>query len=123
MMKLAAELEARARVLIVEDDSAARTTLQAIVSEFYEVEVVEDAEQAERALMRSDIQVLITDYEMPGRSGVDLITMVFERYPMIVPILLTGHTTKREVRQADKDRNVFAVLAKPFAVIRDDDDG
>ena len=107
-------LEERARILIVDDDIAARLTLQAVLSELYEIIVAGDVLEAERILETQDIEVLVTDYDMPGRSGVDPITLVLERFPQVVPILLTGHTSKREVRCADRDRNIFAVLSKPY---------
>jgi CheY-like chemotaxis protein len=103
-----------ARILIVDDEVATRMTLQAILAEFYQVQSVSDANQAERILESQSIDVLLTDYEMPGRSGIDLITAVLERFPHVVSILLTGYSNKQEVRRADKDRNVFAVLTKPY---------
>jgi CheY-like chemotaxis protein len=114
MSKLSTAPEERARILIVDDEPAALLTLQAVLEEFHDVEAVANAVQAEAVLAKSNIQILLTDYEMPGRSGMDLINLVFEKYPHIVPILLTGHTAKREVRLADKDRNIFAVLSKPY---------
>jgi two-component system response regulator HupR/HoxA len=114
MSTLSIALHDYTRILIVDDDPAARETLQAILSELYDVEVVADAEQAERALAVNQAQVLLTDYEMPGRSGIELISLVFEKYPEVVPVLLTGHTNKKEVRLADQKGNVFSVLGKPY---------
>ncbi len=103
----------RARILVVDDDPAARLSLQAILEELYEVAVAASVDEAERILAEQHILVLVTDYEMPERSGMDLIFLVLEKYPLIVPILFTGYVAKREVRLAYKDRNVFAVLDKP----------
>ena len=113
-MQQGCALAERARILVVDDDIAARLTLQAILGDLYDVVVAIDVLEAERILETQEIEVLLTDYDMPGRSGVDLITLVLDRFPQVVPILLTGHTSKLEVRTADRDRNIFAVLSKPY---------
>lgn len=104
---------ARDCVLIVDDDRAARETLAAILSEFYEVELVRDAKEATERLSHRSYQVLITDYQMPGMTGLELLNVVSEAYPNMVAILLTAHSRTREVREADRERKIFAVLTKP----------
>lgn len=114
MNTVSLELHESARILIVDDEPSARLTLKAILQDLYDIEVVDNAEQAERALEQINVQVLLTDYEMPGRSGIELISLVFEMYPYVVPVLLTGHINKKEVRLADQKGNVFSVLGKPY---------
>lgn len=103
-----------ARILVVDDELPVRTALQATLGDFYEVVLAEDAVQAERVLETLSIQVIVTDFNLPGRSGTDLITSVLDRFPEVVVILLTGYTSKPAVCKAGRDRNVFAVLNKPY---------
>lgn len=114
MNKPAAVYEELATVLIVEDEQPARMALQAILEDLYEVVATADANQAERVLENQSIHILLTDYDMPGRSGIELITTVLDKYPHVVPILLTAYSSKREVRTVDQSRHVFAVLSKPY---------
>ena len=55
----------------------------------------EGAEDASRALVYMDqqqaIDALITDFTMPGMTGLDLIREVRRRKPTLPTILLTGH--------------------------------
>lgn len=103
----------REHVLIVDDDPVARETLAAILGEYYEVDLVHDAREATERLSARAYHVLITDYQMPGMSGLELLNVVSLHYPTMVGILLTAHSSKREVREADHERKIFAVLTKP----------
>lgn len=101
-------------VLIVDDDLIARDTLAAILSDAYCVDTAGSSEQALRLLERGRYAVLISDYEMPGGSGLELLQRLEDTYPDIIAILLTAHADKRDVREADRARRVFAVLKKPY---------
>jgi DNA-binding NtrC family response regulator len=104
----------RARILIVDDEQPVRLALQAILAEHYDILLAEDAVQAELLLENMPVQVVLTDFNLPGRSGTDLISSVLSKYPEVVVILLTGYASKPAVRTAGRDRNVFAVLTKPY---------
>lgn len=104
----------RARILIVDDELPVRLALQAILAEHYEVVLAEDAVQAELRMESLSFQVVLTDFNLPGRSGTDLINSILDKFPEVVVILLTGHASKPAVRSAGRDRNVFAVLTKPY---------
>lgn len=112
-MLATAPAAARDCVLIVDDDRVARETLAAILGEFYEVDLVRDAKEATERLSARTYQVLITDYQMPGMTGLQLLNIVGVAYPNMVAILLTAHSRTREIRDADHERKIFAVLTKP----------
>lgn len=101
------------RVLIVDDDFVARDILVAIVSSAYCVSSAGSADEAMGCLSDDCYSVVISDYEMPGGSGLELIRRLELVHPNVITILLTGHADKREVRDADRARRVFAVLHKP----------
>lgn len=82
------------RVLVVDDEESIRATLAFVLHDLG-CEVVE-AEDATRALERIHARrfdLVITDFSMPGPSGVDLIRRVIEAVPepMPVMVLYTGH--------------------------------
>jgi CheY-like chemotaxis protein len=65
------------RVLIVDDDVDTRVLLQTILaSSGAETEVAGSAEEALRAIARKPPDVLLSDIEMPGQSGLDLLRRV-----------------------------------------------
>jgi DNA-binding NtrC family response regulator len=103
-----------ARVLIVDDDPAARLSLQALLEDSFEVVAVSSGEAADSWLEGSPVDVIVSDYEMPGENGLALLRRARRRYPGVVGILLTGHGTNPEVRAAADDNRVFMVLQKSY---------
>ncbi len=80
------------RILVIDDTVLTRETLRATLeNEGWDVEVVDDARVGLDLLRSSPFQMIITDYVMPGMSGVELLNVVRgEKIPCGV-IVLTGH--------------------------------
>ena len=81
------------RVYIVEDHPLMRETLVAYLRLNSDIElcgVVESAEQATAGIEAADPSVVLVDLSLPGRSGLDLLKDIGDRwaYPCIV---LSGH--------------------------------
>jgi CheY-like chemotaxis protein len=69
-----------ANVLLVDDDAENLWSLQlALESDGHHVSVAGDANCALDILRRESIQLMITDYEMPGIDGVELCRLVHEQ--------------------------------------------
>jgi DNA-binding NtrC family response regulator len=80
------------RILIVDDTPLTRETLrQVLESDGCEVDAVADAEQGFDLLRHGNYQLLITDYRMPGLSGVELLGLVRTHKIPCGVIVLTGH--------------------------------
>lgn len=79
------------RVLIVEDEPAAREGLLRILGRLgYEVTAVESGEGA-RAIPRDPpFRLLLTDLMLPGVSGITLATELKERWPRLKVIVMSG---------------------------------
>jgi two-component system response regulator HupR/HoxA len=104
----------RGKVLVVDDDIGARTTLHGVLVDDFEVAVADGLGNAEAALARADFDVLLTDLEMPNGSGLTLLKRVETRWPWIIGILLTGHDERAEVRSARDDKRLYRVMRKPY---------
>jgi DNA-binding NtrC family response regulator len=102
------------RVLIADDDPAARLSLEALLEEAFEVVSVSCAADAESALAAAPFDVIVSDYDMPGESGLALLRRVCGRYPGLAGILLTGHGAHPEVRAAKDEPAIFMVLQKNY---------
>ena len=69
-----------ANVLLVDDDAENLWSLQlALESDGHHVSVAGDANCALDILCRESIQLMITDYEMPGIDGAELCRLVHEQ--------------------------------------------
>ena len=88
------------KVLIVDDDDISLELLRtALESAGYEVEATSNGRQALMAMSRSDIQLVITDWEMPEMDGLALCQAIRRRASLgyVYIILLTSHSSSREI--------------------------
>lgn len=104
----------RPAVLVVDDETRILSALQrSLRREGFELLLVETPRAALDLLARREIDVLISDYKMPGMSGLDLIARATAIRPRIACILLTGWT--EDVPRDEMLRlGVRAMLPKPW---------
>lgn len=96
-----------AHILVVDDDRAIRNLLhQKIKRSGYECFMAGDAQEALRVLEKQDIDVVITDINMPGLSGDKLTRIVKQKYDTDVIIMtayLEDFTYDRAIRTGASD--------------------
>src|ERR1700731_4687329 len=106
-----------AKVLIVEDEMILRMRAVDIVEDagFFPVEAVNADEAIAILESRSDISLLFTDIQMPGRiDGLMLAHAVHDRWPSIKIILVSG-----QVKPSDAERPADSrFFGKPVEVKR-----
>lgn len=104
-----------AAILIVDDDKGIRELLH----EFFENEhLSQTAATAEDALTRlneQDYDVIITDLEMPGMSGEDLLRFIRIYQPRTPVIFVTG-AIERSRAEGLMAKGAFSYLLKPFHI-------
>ena len=108
------------RILIVDDAPELLLLLKKLVTRMgYQVEVASGASEALNIMESKRIDLLLTDWAMPGMSGGELIAVVKadERLRDIPTIVLTGHDTDNE-RDEAKAVGCDRFLVKP--VMRDE---
>lgn len=106
----------RAPILVVDDNRQLREMIRAGLEILgYRVTVAADVQEARRQLQERAHSLVLSDYEMPGGSGLQLLDYVTEVYPHLPFIMLTAH---REAELARRAISTGAVdfLAKPFAL-------
>jgi DNA-binding response OmpR family regulator len=84
---------APARILLVDDDSETREVLRDyLLDSGYEVQVAADGNQACATLVRFIADLVITDLEMPGMDGLQLIRWLRTARASCSILLVTGRT-------------------------------
>src|SRR5690242_13545847 len=79
-------------VLVVEDEEAIRRTLiEVLRMEGFEADQAATGDEAVEMLSGSVYDVLVTDYALPGKNGLELLEEALVRFPNIVGIVITGH--------------------------------
>ena len=108
---------AKEQILVVDDEADLRQAIvESLTSDGFEVCGVATAEQAQEMLSQTPFDVLITDNNLPGKTGVDLLEETLSRYPEIVGIVITGFGTVETAVHAIKT-GAYNYLSKPFKLI------
>lgn len=104
-----------ARILIADDDLAVRDlATRALRSDGHTVSVASDGPEAARELASGTFDLVISDVEMPGSGGIELVQAFGKRGgPRF--LLISGFVEKLTRLDAPAGANV-ATLAKPFTL-------
>ncbi|MGB3610105.1 MAG: sigma-54 dependent transcriptional regulator [Cellvibrio sp.] len=104
------------RVLVVEDDNNLREALcDTLQLADYEVLLASSGEEALQQLARvDDVRMIVSDVNMGGMSGHELLREVKQHYPQIPMMLITAYASISESVEAMK-QGAVDYLVKPFA--------
>ncbi|MDQ5874146.1 MAG: response regulator [Actinomycetota bacterium] len=81
----------QARVLIVDDESAiARMLVRIMQRSGYSCGSALSAQEAQELMRQQEYDVVVTDMDMPGGSGLDLISSLRRDYPNVATLMVTG---------------------------------
>ncbi len=90
--------EAKATILIVDDKACIRTTISLVLVELgYDVRTAGDGISALREIRKENPEILLSDLNMPGMSGFELLSVVRRRFPGILVIAMSGSFSGKEV--------------------------
>jgi len=101
-------------ILVVDDEPAQRQLLQAVLEDTYDVVPAADGEEAQQLLGKRTFDLVITDENMPGMSGAQLIDWAREHAPETPFIVLTAHGSIETAVEAMK-LGAHDYLTKPLA--------
>ncbi len=101
------------RILIVDDESDIRGILMDYLEDLGEVVGAENGSLAVRALEEQRFDLVISDYNMPGMNGLELLRHLNSRGADIPLIWITGRSSRELVVEAWKE-GVFDYFEKPF---------
>ncbi len=102
------------RLLIADDDPAARETMRDVFEPVgFQTLLASDGEEAvEIVRHQSDIHIALFDVHMPKLSGLDALVLIREIRAGLPTILMTSDRDDQLMRQA-LSAEVFCVVAKP----------
>lgn len=104
----------RYRILVVDDEPIVCDSIRMLLA--FDGHSVQTAGSAEEALERFDpsaVDLLITDYAMPGLLGTALAASIRQAVPDLPVIMVTAHAEMLQAWGADLS-NVDRVVSKPF---------
>ena len=111
-------MSTRERILIVEDDSAARIGLQQLIRGWgFDVEMAADGESALTQIEAFHPAIVLTDLVMPKMGGLDLLKKIQESGDPITTVILTAQGTVETAVEAIK-HGAYDYLTKPVDLQR-----
>ena len=116
-LNVAASAQTSQTVLLVEDDDSLREMTEILLSVVgYRVIACSDAQIASQAFLSDSagkIDLLLTDIEMPGRSGIDLARELTVLRPSLPVLIVSGSLLSSDLEREMGDRS-WQFVGKPF---------
>ncbi|MEL3907408.1 MAG: sigma-54 dependent transcriptional regulator [Treponemataceae bacterium] len=102
------------KILVIDDEKNIREGLQiALEDEGYDVITAADGDDGLKKALSDEIDLIITDLRMPGRSGEEVLKEVVSKMPGIPVVVLTGHGTIETAVDAMR-LGAYDFLTKPL---------
>jgi two-component system NtrC family sensor kinase len=102
-------------VLVVDDDEHVRRALNRVLRRARcRVAEASDAAAAVQVLHAQPVHVVVSDFRMPGKSGIELLREVKDRWPRVQRVLLTGQADTVAIEEAVNHSEIFRFIWKPW---------
>ncbi|MBL8921907.1 MAG: response regulator [Myxococcaceae bacterium] len=104
------------RILVIDDDRSARMLLERVLTRAgHSVVLVDTAEEGLTRLKAEPFDLLVTDKNLPGLDGLEVLKQARTVRPSLRALLITGFPTP-ETQTAAHELGVHAYVTKPFGV-------
>jgi two-component system, OmpR family, phosphate regulon response regulator PhoB len=110
------------RILLADDETALRFLISETLSvEGYAIMEAEDGDEAERLLRQESFDLIILDYMMPEKTGVEVCEWLrgaAENRNRSIPVILLTAKALEKDRERAKKAGVTAYIVKPFSPLQ-----
>ena len=103
-------------LMIVDDEEGVRRSLRKVLEQDgYDILLAENGQQAVQMVQqnRDLIEIVISDFKMPGMDGLETLIEVGKINPEITRIMLTGYATMESAIES-VNAGIDGFLTKPF---------
>jgi len=101
-------------LLLVDDEPYILPALGALLRQEFRVYTADCADAAEKVFDEHPIDIILTDQNMPRRTGVELLEWVREHSPATIRLLMTGYAELDDAIAAINRGQVYYYLLKPW---------
>ena len=102
------------RILVVDDEEQIRTLLARILTaQGHDCASASGPAEARRLLSASSFELVVSDVNMPGESGLDFAQEVLADYPDTAVVMVTGADDRRDAETALAN-GAYGYMLKPF---------
>jgi DNA-binding NtrC family response regulator len=102
-------------ILLVDDEPNVIKALErSLLDEPYALQVAASGEEALQLAGSRRFKVVISDERMPGMDGAEFLSIVKERYPETIRIMLTGYASIESTMRAVNSGEIYRFFTKPW---------
>ncbi len=102
------------QLLIVDDDDALRRWQERVMRDYgYSCDGACDANDAREHLRSDSYRLALLDVNMPGDSGIDLLSQIREQHPEVAVLMVTGEDST-ELAMTAIELGAYGYLVKPL---------
>lgn len=82
----------------------------------FNVFIANSAREGMNIFLNNKIDVLITDQRMPGKTGIELLKEIHERFTEIPPhrLMISGYAEPADINAACESYGLFRFISKPW---------
>ena len=108
--------ESDATMVLVDDEDMVLSSLQSFLEleTDYNLRTFTSPEAALEYTLAGPVDVVVSDFLMPGMNGIELLSRIREKHPHAPRILLTGYADKDSAIKAINDIGLFQYIEKPW---------
>src|SRR6201997_1223572 len=105
-----------AKILLIEDDSAIAEGLRRVLGRNgYDVTILLRGDEGLTQAGRDHFDVVLTDFKLPGLSGLELVAQLHAAKPLLPVIVMTAHGSTETAIEATK-LGAYDYILNPFDV-------
>jgi len=110
------EKSSTAQILIIEDDEEMRSLLKELLEdEGFETQCASNGADALREIVKKPFDLIVTDIEMPGLTGLDILPEMKRLRPEASIIVMTSFASE-EVYRRSLEKGAGGYLEKPIHI-------
>ncbi len=102
-------------ILLVDDEINVLKSLKRLfIDTDYKIYTAESADSGLLILQENSINLVLSDYKMPHKNGVQFLKEVKEKHPNTIRMILSGFADVAAIVESINEGNVYKFLAKPW---------
>ena len=107
------------KIIFVENSSEGTKLFVDCFNEEFVIIHVNSGEEALEVFSReSDVAMVLTDHNLPGINGVDLLSRIYQQAPEVIRIIITAYIDISDTIDAINKGRIYQFILKPWDVVQ-----
>ncbi len=104
----------KAHILYVDDEPNNLFAFKSVFRRNYQVATAADATEAIALLEKEEFDLVLSDYKMPGMTGVALCEYIKTHFPKLKRMIISGYADEEDIVLAVENGVIAKSIAKPW---------